>query len=273
MEYKILSMMLIAVMALSMIAPLALAEELAVEDNVTAEPMLISTETSSTDQVSEETEAELELTEEVSNQGVAWKQFKLWFTFNQEKKIERELELAKIRLAQANRAAQNGNSEAAEKAMEAHERIMNRVQEKIEKLDGATTAEGLNASAVKLIGLERALQVHERRVAYLGSVLETANLTEAQRTRLETKLQSMEENADKLTQLQERKMEKIKTRVMAVRNMTEEEANEFVEQKQEQIKEKVQAKIQAGQSEETEESGEQEQEQTQVQQQTQAGQA
>jgi len=186
--------------------------------------------------VSENTEAGLEMNESASNGKIAWNQFKLWFTFNSEEKIEGELELAKLRLIQAKIAAKNNNSEAIGKAMDAHEKIMNKIQERINQLDGASDAEGLNASVNKLVGLERAIQVHESRIAYLGQVLETANLTDAQRAKIETKLQNMEENAGKLTQLQEKKMEQVKTKLMAVSNLTESEADALVEQKQEKAR-------------------------------------
>jgi hypothetical protein len=191
----------IAIMAVFLMAAFAVPMVLA-EDNtsdtagetVTSE----SPETTSTETVSEETEAELELNEGAGNGKIAWKQFQLWFTFNQEKKIEGEIELAKLRLIQAKIAAENNDSAAVEKAMEAHEKIMERIQERVNNLDGASDAEGLNDSAVKLVGLERAIQVHERRIAYLSSVLENANLTEAQRAKIETKLQSMKENVGDL---------------------------------------------------------------------------
>jgi len=234
---KTISIALIAVMLLAIFAvPFALAEE---TDDVSEVPMLISA-----NEVSEEIESELELDEDVSDGDVAWKQFKLMFTFNQERKAQGELEIARMRLAQANAAAKNNNIERAEKALEAHNRIMERVQARINNLDGASDVEGLNASATRLVGLERAIQVHERRVAYLANALENANLTEEQKARIESRIQNMEKSTEVLTQVQERKMEQVKTRLMAVGNMDEEEAEALIEQKQEQIRENVKERIQ-----------------------------
>ncbi len=249
----------IAIMAVLMIAafavPLASAEDAtdttsdATDDSSAAidlyddtsnlpEGVVISPAPESTD-----TEQSLELDESVSGGKIAWRQFKLWFTFNQERRIEGELELAKLRLIQAKIAAKNGDSEAVEKAIEAHERIMNRIQERMGKLESASDSKGLGDSADKLVGLEKAIQVHERRIAYLGKVLDTADLTDAQRAKIETKLAKMEENVGDLTALQERKMEKIKTKLMAVRGLTEEEADLLIAEKQEAVRDRVRDRI------------------------------
>jgi len=184
-------------------APMVLAEDssdaISLYDDTSnlSEGMVISPASEVT---SEETETELELNEDVGEGKIAWKQFRLWFTFNQETKAQGELELARLRLIQAKVAAQNNNSVAMEKALEAHERIMNRVKTRV------------NAST-KLVGLERAIQVHERRIAYMTNVLETANLSDVQKARIETKLEAMKQNSEDLTALQERKMEQIKERL------------------------------------------------------------
>jgi hypothetical protein len=196
-----------------------------------------------TDTVSAETEAELELNESAGGGKIAWKQFKLWFTFNQERKIQGELELAKLRLIQAKIAAENNNSEAMEKALEAHERIMNRIQNRMDKLDGDSSFEGLNASAIRLVGLERAIQVHERRIAYLSNVLANANLTDEQRAKIETKLGKMQDRVGNLTAIQERKMTQIKTKLMAVGNLSEDDANEMVQGRHDKIENRVEQRL------------------------------
>jgi ribosome-associated translation inhibitor RaiA len=128
-----------------------------------------------------EIEVELEMNESASNMDVLGQQIKIWFTFNKEKKIDAELKLARLRLIQANIAAKNNHSAAMEKALEAHERILNRVKERITKLDDRSDLKNLNNSAVKLLAMERAIEVHQLRVDHLQNVLANANLTEKQR--------------------------------------------------------------------------------------------
>ena len=166
-----------------------------------------------------------------------------WFTWNQEKKVELELKLAKMRLIQAKIAAKNNNTEAMEKALEAHEEIMNRIQERMSKLDGASDINGLNNSAVKLIGLERAIQVHEARINRFNLMLENANLTDEQRTRIESKISKAEGVTSKLQELSDEKQDRIKIKLMAVGNLTEDEANQIIEQRHEKIENRVQEKL------------------------------
>lgn len=237
-----------AVMMLSMIAPMALAQadnetpisygnESAVEDvSELADDSSIAPSTETTE-INEELDAEEN--ETASTGEILTTQIRSWFTFNQEKKAELELKIAKLRLIQAKIAAKNNNTEAMEKALEAHERIINKVQERMSKLDGASDAQGLNNSAVKLIGLERAIQVHEARIARLNLVLENANLTEKQRENIEARISKAEEVTEKLQEISDEKQEKIKTKLMAVKNITEEEAEDLVEQRVEKIEQKV----------------------------------
>lgn len=218
---KIYTIGLIAMFAIAMFSvSLALAEENA---TAPAEPMLISEQVNvSTDEI----EADLGLNESVSNGEIAWKSFKLWFIFNQEKKINAELDLARLRLAQANRAAERNDTEAMEKAMDKHEKIMNKIQEQMAKFE---IGSDVNDSAEKLLGLENAIGRHEQRIAFLNYVLENANLTDAQRAKVEERIARVENVTARLDDLQKEKQDKMMTRLMAEGNLTEEQAKKVLE--------------------------------------------
>jgi hypothetical protein len=176
-----------------------------------------------------ENTSDLELNDSAGDGKIAWRQFKLWFTFNQEKKIEGELDLARLRLIQARRAAENNNSEGVARAMDAHQRIMDRIQERMNRLDNHPEGSALNDSATKLVGLERAIQVHERRINFLNDQLENANLTDEQRARIEDKISKAQNVTSKLNELEQAKLDKLKTRIMAVANLTDEQADQVLE--------------------------------------------
>jgi hypothetical protein len=217
---KIYTIGLIAMFAMAMFSvSLVLAEE----NTSVAEPMLISEQVNvSTDDV----EADLGLNESVSDSEVAWKSFKLWFIFNQEKKINAELDLARLRLAQANRAAERNDTEDMEKAMEKHERIMNKIQEQMDKFE---IGSDVNDSANKLLGLENAIGRHEQRIAFLNYVFANANLTEEQRAKIEERMARVENVTARLNEVQQEKQDRITTRLMAEGNLTEEQAKRVLE--------------------------------------------
>jgi len=154
---------------------------------------------------------------------VAINQVQTLLTLNQEKKAELELKLADLRLVQAKVAAKNGNIEAMQKALEAHDRIIAKVQARIEKLDGAKDNAGIKKSITKLIGLQRAIEVHEARIEKLKDILADENLTEEQRVAVENKLQKAEQNTGVLKELQLAKKEQVKTKLRAVESKTEDE--------------------------------------------------
>ena len=170
------------------------------------------------------------LNESVSGLKIGWENVKLWFTFNNEKKATQELKIARLRLIQAKVAAQNGNTEAMQNALEAHDRLINRVKERVDAIDGEATKEGIRSSAEKLVGLERAIEVHEARISKLNEILASANLTDEQRAKLEEKIAKAENNTAQLREIEAAKEEKIKTRLRAVGNMTEEEADSLIQE-------------------------------------------
>ena len=182
--------------------------------------------------VDQETADEIndELNESVSAVDIGMAKIGIWFTFSQEKKAEKELKLARLQLIRAKIAALNNNTGAMEKALEAHERIIARVQNRINAIDGKATKAGIKDTAAKLVGLERAIQVHEARIAKLGEILSSGNLTEEQVANVQARLDQAENSTAHLKEVKAAKIDKIKTRLMAVANMTEEEAEDEIEE-------------------------------------------
>jgi len=164
-----------------------------------------------------------ELNESVSATDVTIAKVDLFFTFNQEKKAEKELKLARLELIRARIAAHNNDTRAMEKALGAHERIIERVQERINAMDGKATKEGIQNSVSKLVGLERAIEVHEARIAKLGELLSSEKLTEEQIAIIQARLEKAENSTAHLKDIQAAKIKKLSTRLMAVADMTEEE--------------------------------------------------
>jgi len=203
---------------------------------IAEEPMLISANTADavdstailTDNgLSEEIDAEFE--QDVGSWQVNQERIKNWFTFNQEKKAERELKIAQMLLVQARVHARNNNTQAMENALEAHNRIINRVNERFENFKEKVDAKGLREDADKLVGLQRAIEVHEARIEKLGELLENENLSEIQRLAIETRLEQAQNNTAKLAGVQMRKEEAVKLRLMAMTNLTEEEVEQELE--------------------------------------------
>jgi predicted DNA-binding antitoxin AbrB/MazE fold protein len=142
-------------------------------------------------------------------------ELKVMFTSNQERKAQAELELARLRLIQAKIAAKHNNTVAMESALDAHNKLLERVN---------ATIKAISNKKGNITGLERAIQVHERRIELLNEILAKVNLTEAERAKIEVRLGHVENVTEKLKALQEKLQNK------TVKNETE-EGNETAEQK------------------------------------------
>lgn len=191
--------------------------------SVLAEDAVVSGETSTTNAITSEVSDNL--SESVSGLKIGWENMRLWFTFNNEKKAIQELKIARLRLIQAKVAAQTGDTDAMQKALEAHDKLIDRVKQRVDAIDGEATKEGIRNSAEKLVGLERAIEVHDARISKLNEILASANLTDEQRAKLEEKIAKAENNTAQLKELEAAKEDKIKTRLRAVGSMTETEAD------------------------------------------------
>jgi len=230
--YTLIAFALIATLLFAM--PFALAEDTEAGTDSVIAPSPDSAETSNvtSTEVDAGTVAEIndDLDESVSGLRIGWERVKLGLTFNNEKKAMQELKIARLRLIQARIAAKNNNTEAMQNALEAHNRIMERVKDRVNAIDGASDSEGTRIAAAKLVGLERAIEVHEARISKLNEILASENLTEEQRAKLEEKIAKAEDNTAKLRELEAEKKDKLKTKLRAVANMTEEEAAAEIEE-------------------------------------------
>lgn len=199
----ILSMLVLSVFSFSMV----LAEE-----TVVAESEMLIAENPVSD-------VDDSLNESVSGWSIAKQTMSVWVTRNQEKKAEKELDLARMRLIQARVAAQNNNTEAMEKALEAHNRVLSRVQNRVKAIEGSNESE----NAEKLVGLDRAIEVHQIRINRTVQQLEATNLSVQQQERLRSAISKAEESVQNLQNVQEAQMERVRTRMMALSNMSEDE--------------------------------------------------
>ncbi|HLF53659.1 MAG TPA: hypothetical protein VI544_00610 [Candidatus Nanoarchaeia archaeon] len=197
------------------------------DSNTTTDSADTSTNDSTTDDADTD-ELDDNLNESVSAGKVGWENFKLWFTFNNEKKAIQELKLARLRLIQAKVAAQSGNDDAMQRALDAHDRLIDRVKSRVDAVNGESSGKGIRSSAEKLVGLARAIEVHEARISKLNEILASENLTDEQRAKVEKRLSKVEENTAKLRDVQENKRDKLKTRLRAVTNLTEEEVESVI---------------------------------------------
>jgi chromosome segregation ATPase len=231
---------IIGLMALILISAFSVAvmaeediSEFASEDlsNV-SEGTLISPSLEENQTVDQETTNEIndELNESVSIVDTTLARIDIWLTFNQEKKAEKELKLARLELIRAKVAALNNNTNAMEKALAAHDRIIAKIQERINSIDGKATKEGVQNSVSKLVGLERAIEVHEARIAKLNEILASANLTDEQIAKIQARLDKAVNNTAHLKDVEAAKIDKLTTRLMAIANITEEEAAAKIEE-------------------------------------------
>jgi hypothetical protein len=231
MKLPILVTIALAAMLVLAVAPAVFAENESVVSNET--PVLIAPAPNTTSTtVDAETTAEIndDLNESVSGMRIGWERVKLGLTFNNEKKAMQELKLARLRLIQARIFAKNGNEKAMEKALDAHERLIERVKTRVNAIDGAFDNKSARLAAAKLVGLERAIEVHEARITKLSALLASENLTDAQKARIEDKLAKVEANTEKLKELEADKRDKLKTKLRAVTNMTESEAEAAIQE-------------------------------------------
>jgi len=172
--------------------------------NESATPMLISAPV-------ENTSMEVEDNETVSDSQVFWKKVGIAFTFNQEKKAEMELKLAEMELIRARIASKNNNTNAMVKALEAHQRLIARVQERVSKFDEKKN------STERVVGIERAIQAHEAKIARLNNLVATnPNLTAEQIANIQARISQAENNTQHLRDVAEAKLDKLELRRLAM---------------------------------------------------------
>jgi len=171
-----------------------------------------------------------ELDESVNSLKIGWENSKLWFTFNKEKRAMQELKLAHLHLVQAKIAAKKGDTEAMDKAIETHNRILEKVKTDLDKIDGQKEEKGIKNSIGAYTRISNKLENHKQKIETLKLVLENENLTDIQRENIEKIIEKAENKTEEIEEKQEKKREETKTRLMAIGNKTEEEAEDLVSQ-------------------------------------------
>lgn len=123
-----------------------------------------------------------------------WEKFKTNFIRNASIRAEKELQLARWKVAEARLATQNGNIEKAEKALQENEKIMQKVQSRVAKMENSSMTSGL----------DNAIRVHQQRMDSLSMSLENANLSEQQKEKIEMRISKIGNISQKLEQNRER---------------------------------------------------------------------
>ena len=178
------------------------------------------------------TEVDASLEEDVGAFKIAFKRVGAWLTLNPERRIDKELDLARLRLIQAKVAASNGDEFAMEKAIQAHEKAVQRVGERMEQV--RVSRAGAEEDFEREVGLERAIQVHSLRIERINELLENENLSDEQKERISQAMERTRTSVEVLKSVQERRMEQVQTRAMAEYGLSATE----VEQKMNQIQER-----------------------------------
>lgn len=160
---------------------------------------------------------------------LGWEKIGLAFTFNQEKKAQKEIELANRRLVEARIMAENGNEAGFAKAQAAHDRLIERAQARLVAIDEDSKADKIKTSVRTVNGLQIAIDVHEAKIAALKEKLAQENLTDKQKESIEALIDKMEVKNDAFRQKIEDKKEKAKTKLMAVEGMSEDKAKAEIE--------------------------------------------
>src|SRR3990172_2497628 len=150
-----------------------------------------------------------------------WEKVGLWFTFDQEKKAEKELGLARKRLLEIRAMADKGDIEAMKKAQEKHDELVERAQERLESIKEDSEEGKIKEGAKKVIGLEVALAAQQHRIEVLKDILAEKNLTDEARAAIESTLERMENKTAMFELKIEQKKDKIKIRLRAITNKSE----------------------------------------------------
>lgn len=149
-----------------------------------------------------------------------------WLTLNQEKKAQRELKLARLELIRARNFAKNNNSIAMEQALEQHDILIQKIQARIDSINSRSSAEAIKDSFTKLVGLERAIEVHQAKIERVNELLSSdLNLSEEQIQKIQARLSKSQNNTAHLIEIEEQKKDKIRTKLMAVAGINETEAD------------------------------------------------
>ncbi len=211
----------IIALAFVLLVPLVFAEE-ALVTTLSEEPL-----------TTDNTEAPVisEVEETVSDGEIFREKLGLFFTFNQEKRAEKELKLAKMELIKAKIALKNNNTIAMQKALDAHDRLIENVQNKIQNKKEQSDKKDVEKSVEWLSGIEKAVDAHESKVERLNLLLaNNTNLSEEEIANINARIEKSQLSITHLKEVEANKQERIKTKLMAIGNMSEEEADAKIEE-------------------------------------------
>ncbi|MDP1695315.1 MAG: DUF5667 domain-containing protein [archaeon] len=157
-----------------------------------------------------------------------WEKLGLMFTFNQEKKAQKELALAEKKLLEVKKMAEKGNVKAMERAQERHDALLERARLRLDSIQEDTEESQVKITAEKIVGLQRAIAAHENRIEVLKDILAEQNLSDEARTAIETAVAKMENKTQAIEQKLEERKDKIKTRLRAVTEKTDSEVSDDI---------------------------------------------
>jgi hypothetical protein len=217
MKMKISTLMVLVALGVMVFAmPFALAEDAAVTAASTASDDTLSSDPGTTPDSA------------MYGLKLGWEKVGLLFTFNQEKKAQKELALAEKRLLEVKKMAEKGNLKAMEKAQEKHDALVESAQARLEKLQEDSKEAQIRETATKVIGLEVALKAHENRIEVLKDILAEKNLSDEARTAIDAAVAKMENKTSAMAQKIEERKDNIKIRLRAVTEKTETEVESEV---------------------------------------------
>lgn len=220
----ILMSMCIAICLIVSVLPLTIAQELANEEVQTnSSQEIASNESLIVSELDNENES-------VSEAEMFGKRLGLFFTFNKEKKAEKQVQLARLELIRARMALKKNNTLAMENALEDYYSLMEKVRKTVESSDEKNLKE-TNKSADWLVGIERAIEVHQLKIERLNELISNdSNLSQEQIANIQARINKSQQSIDHLTQVEQAKRERIKMKLMAFGNMSEEQAEKKLEE-------------------------------------------
>src|SRR3990172_1898246 len=195
-------------------------------------PFALAQETSASDEASDDNlEGDPGITPDSAMYGLklGWEKAGLWFTFNQERKAEKEMEHARRRLLEVRKMAEKGNIKAMERAQEKHDELLAKAQERLASIQEDSQESQIKDTARKVVRLEIAARAHENRIEVLKDILAEKNLSDEAKVAIEAAIARMENKTANFEFRLEEKKDRIKTRLRAVTEKNESEIETEIE--------------------------------------------
>lgn len=181
-----------------------------------------------------ENESALELPEPGTDTAIenSWDKLRLAFTFNKEKKIQKALDIAEERLAEAKANAKE-NPERAEIARQRYEHFAQKAEDTLTELEEVQNGDNATESFGEIARIQNRFEVHrERAVLAHNKALEEmskSNMSEEQLQMIEGIFQRFENNSIGMQQKMQQKRENLETKFKVRNEMTDKEISDFME--------------------------------------------